>query len=202
MESKICSKCGIEKPKSEYYADKRRPSGVQPCCKECFIKRVHIYRNSDHGKDHYKLYRKRDDVKAKNREANRKLRRSGWVKNHRYGYVRTEKHKEWRKIYEKEYRKRPHARLADSIAFERYRGRKKSTDDGTVTVDAAMNILHKQNHKCVICSCDLNKIKKHLDHIIPLSKGGAHTITNVQWLCYLCNIIKSNHVEENIHCHD
>lgn len=36
-----------------------------------------------------------------------------------------------------------------------------------------------------------------LDHIIPVSKGGSHTMDNLQCLCRRCNINKSNKVYKN-----
>jgi 5-methylcytosine-specific restriction endonuclease McrA len=31
-----------------------------------------------------------------------------------------------------------------------------------------------------------------IDHIIPLSKGGAHTFDNVRIACWRCNLVKGN----------
>lgn len=49
--------------------------------------------------------------------------------------------------------------------------------------------------KCGMCSCEV--LKEHrgkrrfttpeIDHVIPLSKGGAHTYANIQLLCFPCN---------------
>ncbi|WP_370531392.1 HNH endonuclease [Nakamurella sp. PAMC28650] len=33
------------------------------------------------------------------------------------------------------------------------------------------------------------------DHVIPLSRGGATTVNNLQILCQPCNSRKSNHIE-------
>ena len=42
---------------------------------------------------------------------------------------------------------------------------------------------------CYYCNCELDE-KKHLDHYIPLSKGGTHSIDNVVWSCASCNLKK------------
>lgn len=44
-----------------------------------------------------------------------------------------------------------------------------------------------------ICShCGTTKGDFHVDHIVPLSKGGLDTIENLQYLCETCNLEKSN----------
>ncbi len=49
------------------------------------------------------------------------------------------------------------------------------------------NILLKYNGECLDCG---SKEKITCDHIIPISKGGQHTINNVQPLCLKCNMKK------------
>lgn len=45
-----------------------------------------------------------------------------------------------------------------------------------------------QQNKCAVCRIDLTK--RHLDHIVPLSKGGTHEFKNLQFLCQSCNLNK------------
>jgi len=52
--------------------------------------------------------------------------------------------------------------------------------------------IKKQNYNCNHCGINLNNVKKHLDHIIPLSKWWKHKIDNVQYLCMHCNCSKWN----------
>lgn len=48
-----------------------------------------------------------------------------------------------------------------------------------------------QKWKCAICKCSVKKFF-HVDHVIPISKGGAHDADNIQILCAKCNLRKSN----------
>ncbi len=72
-----------------------------------------------------------------------------------------------------------------------------NTSDGKIPIDniypltiELINLLELQNYKCNSCGCDISKYKE-LDHHMPLSKGGNHSIDNVVWLCPDCNRSKS-----------
>ena len=46
-------------------------------------------------------------------------------------------------------------------------------------------------YECV--NCGRIEPSLHLDHIISLAMGGPRlSLSNVQWLCYSCHLIKSN----------
>lgn len=51
-------------------------------------------------------------------------------------------------------------------------------------------IFKAQKGKCVSCMSDLNKTSYHIDHRIPLAKGGMHTKSNIDLLCPSCNLRK------------
>lgn len=48
-----------------------------------------------------------------------------------------------------------------------------------------------QGDRCAICVAKLSG-KGHLDHIVPLAKGGEHKPGNLQFLCPPCNLRKSD----------
>jgi 5-methylcytosine-specific restriction endonuclease McrA len=47
-------------------------------------------------------------------------------------------------------------------------------------------ILHRWNHKCAYCGAHAT----HLDHVEPLSKGGADVEANIVPACAPCNLSK------------
>ncbi len=58
-------------------------------------------------------------------------------------------------------------------------------------------ILTRDHHRCTICgrSAVEDGVKLHVDHIIPVSKGGKTTFDNLRTLCQDCNLGKSNLTE-------
>lgn len=61
------------------------------------------------------------------------------------------------------------------------------------------NVLKRDNFKCRICGVSMKDgAKLHVDHIIPVSKGGKTVMSNLQTLCDRCNIGKSNKIDDHI----
>jgi 5-methylcytosine-specific restriction endonuclease McrA len=61
---------------------------------------------------------------------------------------------------------------------------------GSFTSQDYQNLLRRQN-KCHICGRRFSKINPPtLDHIIPLSRGGPHDVTNIALACGSCNSAK------------
>ncbi|MBQ9073630.1 MAG: HNH endonuclease [Muribaculaceae bacterium] len=58
------------------------------------------------------------------------------------------------------------------------------------------DILKRDGFRCQICgSTAQDGVKLHVDHIIPISKGGHTTPDNLRTLCDRCNLGKSNKLE-------
>ncbi len=68
-------------------------------------------------------------------------------------------------------------------------GRRQARIESGDLTDAQWHaILRKHSFRCATPGC--GRRWAHLDHIIPLSKGGEHTASNVQPLCAECNLKK------------
>ena len=61
----------------------------------------------------------------------------------------------------------------------------------THTPQDLVDIFAAQGGRCAYCRADLKRHKKHVDHIIPLARGGSNGRANLQYLCQPCNQSKS-----------
>ncbi|MFA5772276.1 MAG: HNH endonuclease [Thermoplasmata archaeon] len=71
----------------------------------------------------------------------------------------------------------------------------KSEDKRGIPLKLRLNVLKRDNFRCVFCGRSPAThvgVILHIDHKIPFSKGGKTEIGNLQTLCLECNIGKSN----------
>ncbi len=53
-------------------------------------------------------------------------------------------------------------------------------------------IFKRDDFTCQFCGKTINQTLLHVDHILPVSKGGKSVVSNLQTLCEECNLRKSN----------
>lgn len=97
----------------------------------------------------------------------------------------------------KAYRKTEKGKMVSANCQGRRRQQKLVKGNTDITSDALILLKQKQNNLCYHChnSLDYNTPKAtHLDHLIPLSKGGLHVLSNVVWSCASCNLKKNNNL--------
>lgn len=68
---------------------------------------------------------------------------------------------------------------------------KKKANGGTLSPDIACRLLVAQRGKCACCKSKLGD-KFHIDHIVPIARGGMNADDNVQLLCAHCNLSKGS----------
>lgn len=89
---------------------------------------------------------------------------------------------------------KPDKRASVGIATtETHRARKKNAKGNGVSNPQWQDILEKYGNKCLKCGSENNL---SMDHIIPLSLGGDHDISNIQPLCRKCNSKKNAKYED------
>lgn len=200
--TKICTKCNVQKTLSEFYKD-NRPSGsndgYRASCKIC-VKR---YQNENKIKikerKHNKYQENKETIKEKareyyykNREIVKDRMRIYRDKNRDYIYKYNKRYREENKeeISEqhKKYYKTEKGRMVSRNADAKRRAKIKK---GNVDTDKLIELKNNAK-KCYWCECSLNKKDIHIDHYIPLSKGGLHDMSNLVVTCKKCNLVKYN----------
>lgn len=74
------------------------------------------------------------------------------------------------------------------LRYHRYRARLQGVE-ATLTVAEWHAILEAFGHRCAYC---LRHGKMTQDHVVPVSRGGAHTAGNIVPACLSCNAKKGN----------
>jgi hypothetical protein len=192
MDGKVCSKCRQFKEFKGFYKNKSKSDGLHTYCKDCankYTKKYHL-ENKEHVRGLiYKHHKQNPIYQIKYREKNPrdlydKKYREGHkdqIKKYKHNYYKTEIGKEV--IFKGNLKRRSHK----SIAFFSPIKRKK--------------ILERDNCTCQYCGVKVHDRstgnwntpdKAHIDHIIPVSKGGMSEPTNLQVLCRTCNLSKND----------
>lgn len=73
--------------------------------------------------------------------------------------------------------------------------RRRARKTGQIIFDLPENYLailcKQQSHICAYCGCDVS-LHPTTDHLIPLSRGGKHSIDNIKIACTSCNSSKND----------
>lgn len=169
MTSKSCSKCKELKSIESFQIDKSRKDGLQPYCKEC---------RKNHQKNYYLTHKQKFNEKQK---LNRMLNKDAineYARN--YYQLHKAKQSERKRIYNL---KNPE--VAKNASAKR---RSRQMKNGIYLVTSKeLKSLYKSN--CFYCG---SNEKIEIDHIIPISRGGSHSIGNLVPACLSCNRSKNN----------
>lgn len=197
--SKICSRCKKLKPFNCFHKSSKSLSGFRVDCKECRAKDGAKYylENSEKIKTNTKIYRLKNPEKCK--EMNKKYFAENPEKkvhySKKYRLANKDKlsannkkyhlnNKERRYISGKQWRKNN----PDRCRNYRISRRAQKLANGIYKV-SIKEIQKLYQSPCIYCGSS-NLIE--IDHVIPISRGGQHSIGNLVPACKKCNRNKSN----------
>lgn len=121
-------------------------------------------------------------------------RRMLWAKRH--PEAARARSREWYRRSNAWLREKRNARMRKYLRahpeYSRNLRRRRRRAVGAHTAADLRRILDRQSHKCAnpLCGANLKRVKAHVDHKVPLVRGGTHWPRNLQWLCARCNMAK------------
>jgi 5-methylcytosine-specific restriction endonuclease McrA len=205
METKICRKCNIDKLLIEFSKDNKEKDGYKSRCKECIKEHYRI--NKEKILKHCKKYRE------DNKEIISKKRKRYYQENKEKVTEQVRKYREANKEKiaerDKKYRQTEHSKI---MSYQYKLKRKSHKHKVRFTPHERQYILNRDNWECQLCGIKVHDIckrvedmtieerkhKAHIDHIIPISKGGTSDPSNLRVLCPSCNSSKSNKQNEQL----
>jgi 5-methylcytosine-specific restriction endonuclease McrA len=106
---------------------------------------------------------------------------------------------EWKKEYG---RRKHHIKMATDPDYVSYMRQKSKRRKAQMRNSVAIQITGRQirgrfaqfDHRCAYCGADGDL---HIEHIVPISKGGPHSIGNIVPACRDCNLSKRDHDAES-----
>lgn len=160
-----CLLCGKWKPATRefFLVNRKNKTGLVGHCKECRNKFIQTYRQLPHQSARERDYRIQYRIQHKDE-------RSKY--NQRYAIEHYEKRAAGRQ------NRRAHNRAAE----------------GTHTAADIETQFKRQKGRCYYAFCGHVELGKtyHVDHVVPLSKGGRNDLSNLVLTCPKCNLSKGN----------
>lgn len=193
---RVCSKCHTAKSLGNFHKNKSFKCGFDSLCKVCKKKK-------DADKYNRQTTTQKEAIIEKRKTSNFREVQKLWLKAN----------KEKRKIYLKEYRKKPERlayarrlwtdktpeekqayydanreRLRNGSMRRRARGR----NCGFIFPFTKADIIKRDGFNCYLCGKLTTEKESHIEHVLPLSRGGHHKPENVKISCPFCNQSKGN----------
>ena len=213
---KRCSRCKETKPFDQFSPQKTKYDGLQAYCKPCRCAyekarreaniekeraqdRAYNRAHRQQRREKARLYAQRPDIKERIRIRNAEYYANNTEARKQYNQdyrrrtikVRRKKDAEYyqnnlakRRQEAKDYRTK-HPEIGKQHQRQR-RAQKMQAPRNDLTHQQWLEIQAAQHYRCAYCG---KRCKGRLtqDHILPLSKGGAHTLANIIGACHACN---------------
>lgn len=165
---KKCTECGAEKFRVEF----RGPAGSHPVCKACYPS--------------YEIKHRRERTQRYKAQGKLSVQRDP----KKWRQYATERQREYRA-------KNPHVTKTRNALSNLKRQLRKGLQRGILNASskALWEKWEAQRGCCVYCGGKLTLgTEAHLDHFIPVNKGGLTELSNLVWACRRCNLNKKDKI--------
>lgn len=183
---KTCSRCKQTLTRDSFYKDPRSKDGLLSRCKICNSEVCLIYKQANREKlSQYQKQRYRRD-----REAIKANQRNRYANDATYRQNQNESYKKWA-IENRETsnrRKRLWAQDNPNVTQAKDAARRQREKGAKRYLVLAKEIKRLRQGPCFYCGS--KKAMITIDHVIPLARGGSHSIGNLVGACKSCNSSK------------
>lgn len=193
--TKQCRVCQIEKPIESFYRQTKARDGRQSSCKECSNQNSIEW--AKRNRDKVNVIRKNwlsknPDYMREWNQANPEKVRQGQEKYRKANPERVRK--TWSDYHERNREKRLRqssewAKANPELNRSRVRRRDAKRRENETFVVTKRDLARILSQKCAGCGIKENTT---LDHIVPISRGGRHSVGNLHALCGSCNSSKKD----------
>lgn len=190
---KYCPTCQTIKSFADFYSDIKKGDGLYGRCKLCHNQvtykwarnnpeKVNALTKKSYERNKQNWISTRTRYKKENRAALREYRKQQYRENQ-------EKERKQNRIWS-----RSNPERIKALAHNRRT--KLLNAEGSHTADDLKLLWEQQDGRCAYCDCELTPEYRHLDHVMPLSRGGSNWPSNLAWACPPCNLSKNNRLLE------
>jgi 5-methylcytosine-specific restriction endonuclease McrA len=199
VSSKVCRGCGVQKSLAEFYKHPRMADGHLNKCKVCVSARVR--ENRRERLEQYDLYEKTRANLPNRVGARRKYQeehkeeiseyKKGWAADHEEKVAASklayyEREREEVIARSKKWAESNPEKVRQAKANNRRKRRAaRHASPGIFTAEEFEALCESYGNRCL--ACGETKAALEADHVVPLTKGGSDSISNIQPLCGSCN---------------
>ncbi len=185
---RVCRKCGLITPYDQLIRHKGKREGVDSLCRPCHNDTTNQWKKS-HPRQRNQIHNKwvsrnKGSVYARNEK---------YRQNHREEInENTKRRRKLTKERTNELNRQSRKRHPETTRIKNHRRRALVMKaEGKHTVQDIQAQLNSQNGFCWWCSKPLDGIY-HIDHVIPLNRGGTNWPKNIVCTCPSCNSSKND----------